>query len=173
MARPPQAICIGILCIGCFKFILYDITAKKKSNFGIAVELTDIYSIPCWQTYTILDSCPIRTPIQLTDVFSYRNITSIADSRHCLFRTQKPAESRLKMTQKWQQKKKNEIDLKYFSGLFPLVYGAGKYLYRKRRILLDTLIAQMNRCCTHTKFTSSLTYNLFFLDESEYTDIQS
>ena len=41
--RPSRAICIGIRCIGCFIFILYNITAKKKSDFGITVESTHVY----------------------------------------------------------------------------------------------------------------------------------
>ena len=31
--RPSRAICIGIRRIGCFIFILYNMIAKKKSNF--------------------------------------------------------------------------------------------------------------------------------------------
>ena len=41
--RPSWAICNSILCIGCLISIFYNITAKKKSNFGITVELKDIY----------------------------------------------------------------------------------------------------------------------------------
>ena len=37
--RPSRAICIGIRRIGCFIFILYNMIAKKKSNF----ESTDVY----------------------------------------------------------------------------------------------------------------------------------
>ena len=37
--RPSRAICIGIRRIGCFIFILYNMIAKKKSNF----ESTEVY----------------------------------------------------------------------------------------------------------------------------------
>ena len=74
------------------------------------------YSIP-WniRTPSIPDSCPIRTPIQLTDVFSYINITSIADTRHCLLRTRKSDGNRLK------------IDERYFS-VIPFSLRGGKIL---------------------------------------------
>ena len=36
---PSRAICIGIRRIGCFMFVLYNMIAKKKSNF----ESTDVY----------------------------------------------------------------------------------------------------------------------------------
>ena len=78
------------------------------------------------------DPCSFRTPIQLTDVFSYIDITSIADSWHCLFRTRtdpkigrKSSENDAEMGKKQQQK--YEIDEKYFS-VVPLSLQGGKML---------------------------------------------
>ena len=51
---------------------------------------------------------PYPYQIQLTDIFSYINITSIAVSRHCLLRTRKPDENRLKIMHKWQKKTKKK-----------------------------------------------------------------
>ena len=113
------------------------------------------------RTPVIPDSWPVRTWIQLTDVFSYINVISIADSRHWHLRTRKSGENRLKMTQKWPKTTTKKTKLvKFFYRLFPLVTNryhptdcfelamlpAGKYSHGKLWNSGEDFLGTYTRC---------------------------
>ena len=113
------------------------------------------------RTPVIPDSWPVRTWIQLTDVFSYINVISIADSRHWHLRTRKSGENRLKMTQKWPKTTQKKTKLvNFFYRLFPLVTNryhptdcfelamlpAGKYSHGKLWNSGEDFLGTYTRC---------------------------
>ena len=113
------------------------------------------------RTPVIPDSWPVRTWIQLTDVFSYINVISIADSRHWHLRTRKSGENRLKMTQKWPKTTTKKTKLvNFFYRLFPLVTNryhptdcfelamlpAGKYSHGKLWNSGEDFLGTYTRC---------------------------
>ena len=130
---------------------------KKKNSWQSDYYKKSYYSV-YWdiRTPVIPDSWPVRTWIQLTDVFSYINVISIADSRHWHLRTRKSGENRLKMTQKWPKTTTKNKTGEFFLPIIPLSYQslssqlamlpAGKYSHGKLWNSGEDFLGTYTRC---------------------------